>query len=270
MSRIEKTFKGLKDKNSKALIPYITAGDPDPDYSVNMMHALVKAGADILELGVPFSDPMADGPVIQRASERALKHNVSLNDVFEMVKLFRQQDDETPVILMGYLNPIEVMGYDQFAESAMSAGVDGVITVDMPPEEGKEYLQALYKQNVAPIFLTAPTSTNERLQMICEAGRGFIYYVSIKGVTGAANLDMTTVENNVKRIRAYTTLPVVVGFGIKDAASAASVALIADAVVVGSAVINRVEQNVNSEKKILASISALMTELKTAMDSVSR
>jgi len=268
MNRIESKFNLLKEKSARALIPYITAGDPEPQYTVNMMHALVAAGADIVELGVPFSDPMADGPVIQRASERALKHNVSLFDVFDMVKSFRQKDNETPVILMGYLNPIEVMGYVKFAELAAAAGVDGVITVDIPPEEGKEYLQALYQQEIAPILLIAPTTTDQRLQLICDAGRGFIYYVSFKGITGAANLDVSSVETNLKRIRAYTTLPVVVGFGIKDAAAAAQIAKIADAVVVGSAIIKRVEENLNAdEQKILESISSLTSEMKAAMDS---
>lgn len=273
MRRIENKFSLLKDNASKALIPYIIAGDPKPQYTVKMMHALVEAGADMLELGVPFSDPMADGPVIQRASERALTHKVSLNDVFDMVNLFRQKDNDTPVILMGYLNPIEVMGYDKFAKSAAAAGVDGVITVDIPPEEGKEYLHALYQQDIAPIFLTAPTSTDQRIQKICGVGRGFIYYVSFKGITGAARLDVSSVEINLKRIRAQTTLPVVVGFGIKDAASAAQVAKIADAVVVGSAIISKVEENLGneecSEAMILNSISSLVKEMKTAMDSVS-
>ncbi|NOX43461.1 MAG: tryptophan synthase subunit alpha [Gammaproteobacteria bacterium] len=268
MSRIENKFNSVKDKASTALIPYITAGDPKPQYTVKMMHTLVEAGADFLELGVPFSDPMADGPVIQRASERALKHKVSLNDVFDMVKLFRQKDNETPVILMGYLNPIEVMGYTLFAKSAAAAGVDGIITVDMPPEEGADYLSALYQHEIAPIFLTAPTSTDQRIQTISGAGRGFIYYVSFKGITGASHLDVSSVEMNLKRIRAQTDLPVVVGFGIKDAASAAEVAKIADAVVVGSAVINKVEENMDSEEMIMSSISGLITQMKKAIDDV--
>ena len=266
MSRIEKKFNSLQQSAGKALIPYITAGDPDPEYTVAMMHALVTAGADILELGVPFSDPMADGPVIQRASERALSHKVSLANVLEMVGEFRQQDDQTPIILMGYLNPIEVMGYDVFARAAASAGVDGLITVDMPPEEAEDYLKALYQHDLAPIFLVAPTTTDERIKTISAAGRGFIYYVSFKGITGASHLDISSVEKNLVRIRAQTQLPVAVGFGIKDAESAAEVATIADAVVVGSAIIKKVEENLQSREKIVNSITALLSQMKKAMD----
>lgn len=270
MSRIEKTFKLLEENASKALVPYITAGDPDPVLTVKMMHALVDAGADILELGVPFSDPMADGPVIQRASERALAHKVSLTNVLAMVSEFREKNTQTPVILMGYLNPIEVMGYELFAETAVKAGVDGIITVDMPPEEAEDYLAALYKHQLAPIFLIAPTSTDQRISTICAAGRGFIYYVSFKGITGASHLDVGSVEKSLARIRALTALPVAVGFGIKDASSAADISTIADAVVVGSAVIRKIEDccvdgKVN-EQNMLVSITELVSEMKKAIN----
>jgi len=197
---------------------------PGPDVTVPLMHAMVKAGADIIELGVPFSDPMADGPVIQRASERALVHHTSLRDVMEMVRAFRIDDQETPVILMGYLNPIEVMGYEAFATAAADAGVDAALTVDLPPEEASELLPALNERNLDAIFLLAPTTVSARINKICKAASGFVYYVSLKGVTGASNLDLSGIKDKVSEIRRSTDLPVGVGFGIKDAATAAAVA----------------------------------------------
>ncbi|MES9967033.1 MAG: tryptophan synthase subunit alpha, partial [Sedimenticola sp.] len=197
MSRIRGRFEQLKAQGRTALVPYVTAGDPNPEVTVPLMHAMVEAGADIIELGVPFSDPMADGPVIQRASERALEHKVSLRDVLEMVRSFRQKDADTPVILMGYLNPIEIMGYATFAEAAADAGVDGVLTVDIPPEESAELLEALRPRELDPIFLLAPTSTDERIKRICAAASGFVYYVSVKGITGAANLAVDEVAAKV-------------------------------------------------------------------------
>ena len=266
MSRLKEKFAALKTSQRKALIPFITAGDPRPSVTVNLLHDMVKAGADILELGVPFSDPMAEGPVIQAACERALKHNVSLTDVLAMVKEFRQQDNQTPIVLMGYLNPVEVMGYETFAESAATAGADGVILVDLPPEEGEDLVAALKAREIDPIFLLAPTSTNERMASICAMASGFVYYVSLKGVTGAANLDVQSVIEKVNQIRGHTDIPVGVGFGIRDAASAAQVAAVADAVVVGSAVVKHVAENQNDPLKISQGICGLLSSMRKAMD----
>ena len=265
MSRIDKKFNALKSLNAKAIVPYVTAGDPKPEYTVELMHNLVAAGADLLELGVPFSDPMADGPVIQRASERALAHHLSLSGVIKLVDDFRQKDETTPVILMGYLNPVEVMGYQKFAQSAAEAGVDGIITVDLPPEEAGDYLEALYEAELAPIFLVAPTTTDERISTICSAGRGFIYYVSFKGITGASHLDVASVATNIERIRAQTDMPVAVGFGIKDAATAAEISKIADAVVVGSAVVNKIEEASTDHDRLMESTYSIVSEMKSAM-----
>ena len=266
MSRIEKCFNELKAQNKKALIPYITAGDPDPSDTVPLAHALVNSGANILELGVPFSDPMADGPVIQRASERALAHHVSLRQVLNMVSEFRQQDNETPVVLMGYLNPVEVMGYARFASEAAKAGVDGVLTVDMPPEEAQELSEVLAANDLDPIYLLAPTTSDERIQKICAAARGYVYYVSLKGVTGAATLDIQTVKEKVAQIRKHTSLPIGVGFGIKDASSASAVASVADAVVVGSALIQRIERQMANHAKMIADAAALISSMRESID----
>src|SRR5690554_2506770 len=202
MSRIAARFEALRRSGRKALVPYVTAGDPRPSVTVPLMHAMVAAGADIIELGVPFSDPMADGPVIQRASERALAHHVTLHDVLDMAAAFRQRDNETPVVFMGYLNPVEAMGYEAFARAASAAGLDVVLTVDMPPEEATPLAGALEAEGIDPIFLVAPTTGAERLRTIGAAARGFIYYVSLKGVTGAANLDVAAVRSRVADIRA--------------------------------------------------------------------
>lgn len=268
MSRLEATFKALKQANRKALIPFVTAGDPQPSVTVGLMHDMVKAGANVLELGVPFSDPMAEGPVIQLACERALQHHVSLHDVLDMVKEFRQQDTETPVVLMGYLNPVEVMGYREFAGAAAAAGADGVILVDLPPEEGEELVNELKSRELDMIFLLAPTSTDERIKKICNLASGFVYYVSLKGVTGAANLDVDSVVQKVSQIRGHTDIPVGVGFGIRDADSAAKVAAVADAVVVGSAVVQRVADNVDDAAKISTEVCALLSSMREAMDQI--
>lgn len=266
MSRIAARFQQLQEQGRKALIPYVTAGDPNPEVTVPLMHAMVEAGASLLELGVPFSDPMADGPVIQAASERALAHHVSLTRVLEMVRQFRAQDNETPVILMGYLNPLEVMGYEKFATAAQAAGVDGVLTVDIPPEEADELVQAFRTHELDPIFLLAPTSTPERIARICASASGFVYYVSLKGVTGAANLDIDSVTEKVAEIRKHTSLPVGVGFGIKDAASAATVAAVADAVIVGSSIIKLLEANAATPDKIAKQVADLLGGMRQAMD----
>lgn len=264
MSRIQTVFSSLKQQGKRALIPYITAGDPHPKHTVNLMHALVQSGADLIELGVPFSDPMADGPVIQRASERALVHKVGLRHVLQMVKEFRQQDDKTPIVLMGYANPIEAMGQEAFIQAAREAGVDGVLTVDYPPEECGAFVAGLRVAGVDGIFLLSPTTEPARAELIVKQASGFIYYVSLKGVTGAANLDIAEVTQRVKEIRAKTMLPIGVGFGVRDAATAKQVAAIADAVVVGSRVVLEVEKS--TDENLLSNISTLMQELRTAID----
>ncbi len=266
MSRIARHFAQLAAQGRRALIPFITAGDPEPSVTVPLMHALVRAGADLIELGVPFSDPMADGPAIQRASERALAHHVSLDAVLHLVAAFRQTDLETPVVLMGYLNPIEAMGAAVFAERAKHCGVDGVLIVDLPPEEAGTLHAALTEHEIDPIFLLAPTSTPERIRTITEHARGFVYYVSLKGVTGASHLDVAEVGRRVAEIRRHTTLPVGVGFGIHDAASAASVAAIADAVIVGSALVRRIEALADDPSRIADDCAAFLTGLRSAMD----
>jgi tryptophan synthase alpha chain len=264
MSRIANTFKALKEANRKALIPYITAGDPHPDLTVSMMHALVDSGADMIELGIPFSDPMADGPTIQRASERALAHHVGLSHVFNMVKTFREKDTQTPIILMGYANPIEAIGAETFVERAKVSDVDGIITVDYPPEECTQFTKLLKEKNIDSIFLLSPTSELDRVKLIIEQASGFLYYVSLKGVTGAANIDIEQVKSKVSMIRELTDLPIGVGFGVRDAATAKEVAKISDAVVVGSRMIQEIE---NSNKdNLIQNISKLMKELREAVN----
>jgi tryptophan synthase alpha chain len=266
VSRLTTRFNDLARTHRKALIPFITAGDPDPEFTVPMMHAMVNAGVDIIELGVPFSDPMADGPVIQRASERALEHKTSLRHVLDMVAKFRRQDSTTPVVLMGYLNPIECMGYDAFAEAAGSAGVDGALTVDMPPEEAGALAPMLENAGVYPIFLLAPNSTDQRIQTIGAMGKGYLYYVSLKGVTGASHLDVSSVERKLRQIRRFTDLPIAVGFGVKDAETAAMIAGLADAVVVGSALINIIEKNLDRRETIESEIITLLESMRSHMD----
>ena len=266
MSRLPACFANCRTAGRKALIPYVTAGDPEPGVTVSLMHAMVEAGADILELGVPFSDPMAEGPVIQRAMERALEHDVTLDDVLGMVKEFRQQNSETPVVLMGYLNPVEVKGYREFAALASQAGVDGILVVDMPPEEAVDLVSALQEHDLDMIFLVAPTTDKTRIAAITKAGSGFIYYVSLKGVTGAGHLDIDAVKDRVSEIRELTELPVGVGFGIKDAASAASISSVADAVVVGSALVRKVEDNITTSEQINKAVAGLLGEMRQAMD----
>lgn len=266
MSRIAKRFAETRARGRAALIPYVTAGDPAPDVTVALMHDLVAAGADLLELGVPFSDPMADGPVIQLACERALAHGTSLRDVLAMVGAFRERDRETPVVLMGYLNPVERMGAEAFAEAAGAAGVDGVLMVDLPPEESDELIGVLARVGIDPIFLVAPTTSSRRLESVTAAARGFIYYVSLKGVTGSQTLDPAELGARLRDIRALTKLPLGVGFGIRDAETAAEVARVADAVVVGSAIVRLVEQFPEAPDRFRAAASDLVREMRTAMD----
>lgn len=266
MRRIAERFEFLLDQGRKALIPYITAGDPGPGVTVPLMHAMVEAGADIVELGVPFSDPMADGPVIQAACERALAAGATLEHVLEWVAEFRTRDPQTPVVLMGYLNPFEVRGYARFAQEASQAGVDGVLTVDMPPEEGHGFMTALREVDIDPIFLIAPTSTRERIARICEVAQGFVYYVSLKGVTGANTLDMVAVRKKLEEIHDYARTPIGVGFGIKDAVTAAAVSALADAVVVGSAIVRHIEAHSTQPERATAEIGALLRAMRQAMD----
>ena len=264
MSKIQATFERLRAQGRKALIPFITAGDPDPALTVNLMHTLVEAGADIIELGVPFSDPMADGPTIQRASERALAKGVSLGLVLNMVANFRADDNETPVVLMGYANPIESMGVDEFAATAFDAGVDGVLVVDYPPEESADFARAMQANALDPIFLLAPTSTAARIALVAELASGYVYYVSIKGVTGSAQLDVAAVAARIPEIHAATGVPVGVGFGIRDAATARAIARFADAVVVGSRIIEEIEQS--TADNVCQKVHTLVAGLRRGVD----
>lgn len=264
MSKIANTFARLRAQGRKALIPFVTAGDPDPSLTVQLMHTLVAAGADVIELGVPFSDPMADGPTIQRASDRALAKGVSLRQVLALVRDFRVDDTTTPVVLMGYANPIEAIGVDTFAEQAVVAGVDGVLVVDYPPEESADFARAMRAQGIDPIFLLAPTSTPERIAQVAALASGYVYYVSLKGVTGSAQLDVAAVAARIPEIQAQTGVPVGVGFGIRDAQSAGAVARIADAVVVGSRIIEEIEQS--SPGEVAARVGALVGSLRRGID----
>jgi tryptophan synthase alpha chain len=260
MSRIAAAFK----PGRKALIPYICAGDPDPAFTTDVMHALVRGGADVIELGVPFSDPMADGPVIQKASERALAKGIGMAQVLAYVREFRQRDNTTPVVLMGYANPIERYGVELFVADARSHGVDGVLVVDYPPEEAESFANQLQAAQIDPIFLLAPTSTDARMEQVGRMARGYVYYVSLKGVTGAGHLDVAAVADAVPRIRRHVTVPVGVGFGIRDAASAKAVGRVSDAVVIGSRLVQILENQ--SGETLLSSAQEFMAEIRQALD----
>jgi tryptophan synthase alpha chain len=266
MSRIEKRFAELAEQAKKGLIPFITAGDPNPQLTVPLMHAMVEAGADLIELGVPFSDPMADGPVIQKANQRALVHNTSLHDVFDMVSEFRQKDSDTPVLFMGYLNPIEAMGYDNFVDAAEKSGVDGLLVVDMPPEEASEFNELLYGRDVDPVYLLSPTTTPQRMEIISLEARGFVYYVSIRGVTGAADLDYDEIHRSVDEIRKHTSLPVGVGFGINSPERAVKIGEFADAVVIGSAIVSMIEEHGGDTDAVIVSISEFIRSVREALN----
>lgn len=270
MSRLADRFEQLQQQGRKALVPYVVAGDPAPEVTVDLMHRLVAAGADIIELGVPFSDPMAEGPVIQLAHERALHRHVTLTGTLEMVSTFRQTDTTTPVVLMGYANPVERMGYDVFAERASRAGVDGLLTVDMPPEEAAEPSRIMKEQGIDSIFLLAPTSSDERIAKVAALATGYLYYVSLKGVTGAGNLDIESVTANLNKIKGYTDLPVTVGFGIKDGKSAAALAPLCAGVVVGSALIERLAKAEPSQDTgpHIDDAIALLSEIRKAIDAI--
>jgi tryptophan synthase alpha chain len=266
MSRIAATFEALKRDKRKALIPYICAGDPIPEATVDVMHALAKGGADVIELGVPFSDPMADGPVIQKASERALAQGIGMAQVLDYVRTFRQDDVRTPVVLMGYANPIERYGVPRFIADAQAAGVDGVLVVDYPPEEAEAFAAPLKAAGMDPIFLLAPTSTDARMAAVGRIASGYVYYVSLKGVTGAGHLDTAAVATMLPRIRAQVSVPVGVGFGIRDAASAQAVGRVADAVVIGS----RLVQIMETQKRdtLAPAAQAFMAEIRAALDAL--
>ncbi len=265
MSRIASCFASLRAEQRKALIPYVMAGDPQPTVTVPLLHALVAAGADLLELGLPFSDPMADGPVIAYAAERALAAGTSTSHVFGMVQEFRQTDTKTPIILMGYLNPLEIIGYDRFCEQAAKAGVDGILIVDLPPEEAGLLEKSLQAHQLDPIFLLAPTSTPERIAYVTRAARGgYIYYVSLKGVTGSHTLNTEEVAERVASIQAQTSLPVAVGFGIHDAASAKAVGQVADGVIVGSALVKRFA--VDTPEAAQQAATTLLGQMRAALD----
>lgn len=264
MSRIAATFARLRDERRKALIPFITAGDPNPRAAVPLMHALVAGGADVIELGVPFSDPMADGPVIQRSSERALKHGVSLKDVIGYVAEFRKTNAQTPVVLFGYANPVEALGPQRFADAAKAAGADGVLIVDYPPEEARGMVELLDARELDTIFLLSPTTTDERLREVAALGRGYLYYVSLRGVTGAAHIDLDDVVAHIARIRRYTELPVGVGFGIRDPETARRIASVADAVVIGSRLVQEIETSAPDE--VNARVTAFLRGIREGMD----
>ena len=264
MSRIDACFAALRGRGAAALIPYITAGDPHGHGTAAVMAAMAAAGADIIELGVPFSDPMADGPVIQKASERALARGIGMPQVLGIVREFRAQDATTPVVLMGYANPVERYGVERFADDAAAAGVDGVLVVDYPPEECREFAQLLRARGLDPIFLIAPTSSDERIAAVAGVASGYVYHVSLKGVTGAGHFDIDGVKDMIPRIRSHVKLPVGVGFGIRDAATARAVAEVADAVVIGSALVQLLEPL--SEVEAPRAAARFMAEIRAALD----
>ncbi|MGQ0587136.1 MAG: tryptophan synthase subunit alpha [Gammaproteobacteria bacterium] len=270
MGRIDSTFARLRKAGRKGLVPYITAGDPHPRHTVVLMHALVENGADLIELGVPFSDPMADGPVIQLACERALASGTSLTRVLALVAQFRKRDKATPVVLMGYLNPIESMGLAAFARRASAAGVDGVLVVDLAVEEAPEFVPALRGEGLDCIFLVAPTSPPARIAAIAREGSGYLYYVSLKGVTGARSLDVAEVARKLGEIRRHTSLPVAVGFGVRDAKTAAQVGQVADAVVVGSALVAQIARQARRPAGLPRTLGGKLRAMRKALDAAAK
>jgi tryptophan synthase alpha chain len=268
MSRIARTFEALKSQGRKALIPYVTAGFPFADITPELMHGMVAGGADVIELGVPFSDPMADGPVIQKAGEKALAQGVGTRQVLDMVRQFRERNDDTPVVLMGYANPIErydlVHGKDAFIRDAAAAGVDGILVVDYPPEECEEFAAKLKASGIDLIFLLAPTSTDERMQQVARVAGGYVYYVSLKGITGAGHLDTGAVERMLPRIRRHVRVPIGVGFGIRDAATAKAIGKVADAVIIGTKVIQLIEGE--PREKVVPAVHEFLRGVRAALD----
>ena len=266
MTRIKKKFNDLKKLNKTCLISYITAGDPSINYSLSIMNTLVESGTDIIELGVPFSDPMADGPTIQRACERALKQNVSCSDIFSLVENFRKQNTDTPIVLMGYLNPIERMGYDLFAKKANEAGVDAILVVDLPHEEAKDVVSIFKKNNLESIFLVAPNTNADRIKKILEYASGFLYYVSLKGVTGASSLNINKTLEKLEDIKNSVDIPLAVGFGIKDANTAELLSKNADAIVIGSAIVNIIEKSQNDKVQVNNDIMDLLNPIRLKLN----
>jgi tryptophan synthase alpha chain len=263
MNRIVNTFENLKNNNKRALIPFVTAGDPSPELTIEIMHEMVKNGADLIELGIPFSDPMADGPTIQRSSERAIANGVGIKKTIEIAKNFRKNNKETPIILMGYANPIEAIGVDNFIDLAADADIDGVITVDYTPEESVSFSKKLHEKNIETIYLLAPTTDENRIKLVLKQASGFLYYVSLKGVTGARNIDIKEVESKINTIRKFTSLPIAVGFGVRDENTAKQVAAIADGVVIGSRVVNEIEDSKTEE--LLGNIAKLIKTIKKVL-----
>ena len=271
MKRLRQVSETAKEKSKKLLIPYLVAGDPNQATSLALMHGLVNVGADIIELGIPFSDPSADGPVIQQGAERSLAKGTTLDDVLALSCSFRETDQDTPVILMGYLNPIERMGYGEFAKKAVDAGVDGVLVVDMPPEEASELAGVLHQEGLDTIFLVSPTTPLERAESIARHSSGWLYYVSLKGVTGAALTDYESVEKNIQQLRELTELPIVIGFGIRDESSARAMAELADGVVIGSALVGKIAELPDKEEQDEQNISqtvALIGQVRNAIDCI--
>jgi tryptophan synthase alpha chain len=269
MNRITQRLNDAKQQGRKALVTYIVSGDPEPDATLPAMHQLVASGADIIELGVPFSDPMAEGPSIQRAHERALANGTSLRRTLDVVRAFRETNTETPIVLMGYANPIERMGYQAFAKAAAEVGVDGLLTVDFPPEEAEPLNVELKDVGIENIFLIAPTTTTQRIQHVASLAGGFLYYVSLKGVTGAAHIDAASVQQKLTEIRAHSELPVLVGFGIKDAASAKAIGKLADGVVIGSVLVDAMGQYAGqsgTESQICTTLDEILKPIRSGLD----
>ncbi|MGD9582475.1 MAG: tryptophan synthase subunit alpha [Lysobacterales bacterium] len=265
MNRIDQRFLSLRQHGRTGLIPFVTAGDPDPAWTVPILHALVTAGADLIELGVPFSDPMADGPVIQRASERALARGVRLAGVLDMVRALRVDDQDTPLVLMGYLNPVEFFGIERFAQAAVAAGVDGVLLVDCPPEEADHVRSVFDSCGLAQIFLASPTTTAGRIAQIAELAQGYVYYVSFAGITGADHLVLDQVHREIAGLRASIETPLAVGFGVKTAAQAVALAQDADAVVIGSALVEKLAE-ASDQAQALAAATAFLAPIRAALD----
>lgn len=266
MNRIDKTLNQLRESGKKMLSPYITAGDPEPGMTVNLMHGLVRAGANILELGIPFSDPMAEGPVIQAAMERALGYHIKAEDVFDMVEKFREKDNDTPIVLMGYLNPIEQYGHEKFAKRARQVGVDGMIIVDLPPEESQSISPFWQEAGLHIIYLCSPTTSDERMELIEKCATGYLYYVSLKGVTGSSGLDLKSVKTQYQRRQKQISIPLMVGFGIKTPEMAAEVASFADGVIVGAALISRIQDAYLEKQDAIQAGTTLINNMRSAMD----
>lgn len=268
MSRIKSCFSNLAANNKKALIPFVTAGDPTPDHTVDIMKGLVESGADIIELGMAFSDPMADGPVIQLACERALAAGITVEKVLGIVAEFRKTDQTTPVVLMGYLNPIEFFGYEKFAKKAKDVGVDGILLVDLTPEEATDVVECFSSNNIDLIYLLSPTTTLSRAEKICNLASGYVYYVSVKGVTGTAELNVDNVRSHVEELRNITDLPIGVGFGIRDADTAKKIGECADGVIVGSVLVNAIADNQKSTNDIVVNaLKEILAPMRQSLDS---